>query len=99
MVANTKGKKKPPITEEHRAKLSNNHKSKQPNFNGSLSDNTRKKIGDKLRGRKQTEEEKLARSLANMGKKREKRLCPHCGQLVAVNGYARWHGDQCRATG
>ena len=56
-----------------------------------------KKIGDKLRGRIQTEEEKLARSLANMGKKREKRLCPHCDQLVAVNGYARWHGENCRS--
>ena len=97
LVANTTGKKKSPITEEHRAKLSDNHKSKQPNFNGSLSDDTRKKIGDKLRGRKQTEEEKLVRSLANMGKTREKRLCPHCDQLVAVNGYARWHGLHCRS--
>ena len=54
-----------------------------------------KKIGDKLRGRKQTDEEKLTRSLANMGKKREKKLCPHCDRLVAVNGYARWHGANC----
>ena len=97
LIANTTGKKKPPVTDDHRAKLSNNHKSKQPNFNGLLSEDTRKKIGDKLRGRKQTEEEKLARSLANMGKKREKKLCPHCDQLVAVNGYARWHGVNCKS--
>ena len=66
-----------------------------PNFGKTTSDDTRKKIGDKIRGRKQTEEEKLVRSLANMGKKREKKLCPHCDRLVAVNGYARWHGINC----
>ena len=97
LVANTTGKKKPPITEEHRAKLSVAKQGKNNNMWGKTqSDDTRKKIGDKLRGRKQTEEEKLARSLANMGKKREKRLCPHCDQLVAVNGYARWHGTNCK---
>ena len=97
LVANTTGKKKPPITEEHRAKLSVAKQGENNNMWGKTqSEDTRKKIGDKLRGRKQTEEEKLARSLANMGKKREKRLCPHCDQLVAVNGYARWHGDHCR---
>ena len=97
LVANTTGKKKPPITNEHRAKLSAAQSGKNnPRYGAEVSDDTRKKIGDKLRGRKQTEEEKLARSLANMGKKREKRLCPHCNQLVAVNGYARWHGDHCQ---
>jgi hypothetical protein len=97
LVANTTGKKKPPITDEHRAKLSAAQSGKNnPRYGVEVSDDTRKKIGDKLRGRKQTEEEKLARGLANMGKKREKRLCPHCEQLVAVNGYARWHGLHCR---
>jgi hypothetical protein len=90
------GKKKPPITDAHRAKLSAAGSGKNnANYGKTTSEETRKKIGDKLRGRKQTEEEKLVRSLANMGKKREKKLCPHCDQLVAVNGYARWHGDHC----
>ena len=97
LVANTTGKKKPPITDEHRAKLSAAQSGKNnPRYGVEVLEDTRKKIGDKLRGRKQTEEEKLARSLANMGKKREKRLCPHCDQLVAVNGYARWHGVNCK---
>jgi hypothetical protein len=96
LVKNITGKKKPPITAEHRASLKASHKSKQADFDGSLSEETRKRIGDKLRGRKQTEEEKLVRSLANMGKKREKKLCPHCDQHVAVNGYARFHGDRCK---
>jgi hypothetical protein len=100
LVANTTGKKKPPITDEHRAKLSAAQSGKNnPRYGAEVSEDTRKKIGNKLRGRKQTEEEKLARSLANMGKKREKRLCPHCNQLVAVNGYARWHGDHCGSRG
>jgi hypothetical protein len=67
-----------------------------PRYGVEVSEETRKRIGDKLRGRKQTEEEKLVRSLANMGKKREKKLCPHCDQHVAVNGYARWHGENCK---
>jgi len=30
------------------------------------------------------------------GTKREKKQCPHCGKDVAVNGYARWHGNNCK---
>jgi hypothetical protein len=96
-IAETKiGKKRESFSEEWLNNLSKNHKSKQPGFDGSISEETRKKIGDKIRGRKQTEEEKIARGLSNRGKKREKKLCLHCNQLVAVNGYARWHGDNCR---
>jgi len=90
------GKKRESFSHEWLENLSKNHKSKQPGFNGSISEETRKKIGDKIRGRKQTEEEKIARGMANIGKKREKKLCPHCKKLVAVNGYARWHGDNCK---
>jgi hypothetical protein len=32
----------------------------------------------------------------NLGSKREKRQCPHCQQLIAVNAYPRWHGDNCK---
>jgi hypothetical protein len=96
LVANTTGKKKPPITDEHRANLKANHKSKDPNFDGSHSGATKKKIGDKIRGRKQTQEEKDARGKANLGKIKPKKLCPHCDQMIAVNGYARFHGDKCK---
>ena len=91
------GKKREPFTDEWLAKMSdakageNNHR-----YGVEVTDETRKKIGDKIRGRKQTEEEKLARGIANLGKKREKKLCPHCSKEVAVNGYARWHGDNCK---
>jgi len=92
------GIKRAPYSNEYKQERSKKYSGEgNPRYGVEVSDDTRKKIGDKLRGRKQTEEEKLARSLANMGKKREKKLCPHCDQLVAVNGYARWHGDQCRS--
>jgi hypothetical protein len=91
------GKKRDPFSEEWKNNLSTNHKSKQPDFNGSLNEETRKKIGDKIRGRKQTEEEKRRRGDSNIGKKRKKLLCPHCQQLISVNTYPRWHGDNCKS--
>ena len=65
-------------------------------YGATVSEETRKKIGDKIRGRKHTEEEKKRRADAIRGSKREKQLCPHCQQMIAVNGYARWHGPNCR---
>ena len=91
------GKKRDTFDEEWKENLSKNHKSKQPGFDGTIKEETRKKIGDKIRGRKQTEEEKRARGLANLGKIKPKKLCPHCQQLIAVNTYPRWHGDRCSA--
>ena len=44
----------------------------------------------------QTEEEKARRAEANRGKVKPKQLCPHCNQMIAVNTYPRWHGDNCK---
>ena len=97
LIANTKGKKKPPITEEHRAKLSAAKKGEKNNMFGKThSEETRAKQRAMALGRKQSEETIKKKADAVRGSKREKRLCPYCNQLVAVNGYARWHGDQCR---
>jgi len=96
LVANTIGKKKPPITDEHRANLKANHKSKDLNFNGAHSAITRKKMSEKATGRKQSAETVKAKADAIRGSKREKKLCPHCDQMIAVNGYARFHGDKCK---
>jgi len=91
------GRKRAPFSNEWRAKLSaasagtNNSR-----YGVVVTDETRRKIGNKIRGRKQTQEEKAKRSAANIGKKREKIHCTHCDQMVAVNGYARWHGDSCK---
>jgi len=90
------GRKRAPFSNEWRAKLSAAKSGTNNNRYGVVvTDETRRKIGDKIRGRKQTQEEKAKRSAANIGKKREKIHCTHCDQMVAVNGYARWHGDRC----
>ena len=89
------GKTRQPFNEEWKENLSKNHKSKRSDFDGSLSEETRRKIGDKIRGRKQTDEEKQRRALANTGKTKPKRHCTHCDRMIAVNTYARWHGDHC----
>jgi hypothetical protein len=87
------------FTTEWKENLGKNHKSKNGTYDCSLSDETKKKIGDKIRGRKHTDEEKKRRADAIRGMKREKKLCPHCNKEVAVNGYARWHGDNCKFKG
>jgi hypothetical protein len=96
-IAAVTGRTRDPFSEEWKNNLSRNHKSKHPEFNGSLSEETRKKIGDRIRGRKQTEEEKQRRREANLGKTHKKLLCPHCLKLIAVNTYPRWHGSNCRS--
>ena len=91
------GKKRSPFSDEWKSKMSESASGKNNSRYGvTVANETRKKIGDKIRGRKQTDEEKQARRVANLGQKREKKLCPHCNKQVAVNGYARWHGDNCR---
>ena len=97
-IVNSKlGKKRAPFTEEWRAKMSESKRGAKNNRYGvELSDETRQKIGDRIRGRKQTEEEKARRAEANRGKVKPKILCPHCNQVIAANTYPRWHGDQCK---
>jgi hypothetical protein len=96
-VAAQTGRKRAPFSEEWRAKMSESKQGEKNNRYGvEVSEETRRKIGDKIRGRKQTEEEKARRAEANRGRVKPKMLCPHCQQLIAVNTYPRWHGDNCR---
>jgi len=92
------GKKRKPFTEEWKMKLSAAASGKNNSRYGKpVSEETRKKIGERMRGRVQSAEERVRRGAANLGKKREKKQCPHCQQAVAVNGYVRWHGDRCKS--
>jgi len=97
-IAAITGRKRAPFSEEWKENLSKNHKSKNPDYNTAHSEETRKKIGDKLRGKKQDPARVAARAekQRSLNMKREKKLCPHCNREVAVNGYARWHGDNCK---
>jgi hypothetical protein len=90
------GRKRAPFSEEWKAKMSASKLGKNNNRYGvDVSKETRQKIGDRIRGRKQTEEEKARRGLANLGKVKPKKQCPHCNQMIAVNTYPRWHGANC----
>jgi hypothetical protein len=97
-ITNSKlGKKRAPFTEEWLANMSKSKTGEKNNRWGvEVSESTRQKIGDRIRGRKQTPEEKARRAEANRGKTKPKMLCPHCQQMIAVNTYPRWHGVNCR---
>ena len=97
IVMAKKGVKREPFSDEWKQKMreskqgANNHR-----YGVEVSKDTRSKISEALKGRKQSEELIKKRADAVRGSKREKKLCVHCDQLVAVNGYARWHGDNCK---
>jgi hypothetical protein len=98
-IADSKiGKARAPFTDDWLANMS---KSKQgennPNFGKKASDKTRKLQSLKATGRKQSAETIQKKADAVRGSKREKKLCPHCNQMIAVNTYARWHGANCRS--
>jgi len=91
------GRKRDPFSKEWIEKLS---KAKQGENNfmygKTHTEETRQKMREKATGRKQSAETIQKKADAIRGSKREKKLCPHCNQYVAVNGYARWHGDNCK---
>ena len=96
-IAAITGRKRAPFSEEWRAKMSESKRGEKNNRYGvEVSNETRRRIGDRIRGRKQTDEEKARRGAANRGKVKPKQLCPHCNQMIAVNTYPRWHGDHCK---
>jgi hypothetical protein len=96
-IAAITGRKRAPFSDEWRANMADSKRGEKNNrYKVEVSDSTRRKIGDKIRGRKQTDEEKARRAEANRGKIKPKLLCPHCQQMIAVNTYPRWHGDHCR---
>ena len=96
-IAAITGRKRAPFSDEWREKMSKSKQGENNNRYGAVVlESTRKKIGNKIRGRKQTDEEKARRSAANLGKVRLKKLCPHCDTMIAVNTYPRFHGDRCK---
>jgi len=91
------GQKRPAFSKEWRENLSKAHSGEGNGMYGKThSADTRQKIGDKIRGTKHSAELIERRISKIRGSKRQKRLCPHCDREVAVNGYARWHGDNCK---
>lgn len=92
------GKKRKPFSKEWLAKLAaSNTKERNGMYGKTHTETTLELMRQKATGRKQSAETIAKKAEAIRGTKREKKLCPHCNQEVAVNGYARWHGDNCKA--
>ena len=92
-----KGIKRKPFSKEWKQKMSEAHKGeKNHRYGVEVSEETRAKISAKMKGRKQSDEEKARRSASNLGKTKPKKLCPHCNQMISVNTFPRWHGDNCK---
>lgn len=91
------GKKREPFNDEWREKLAESNRGENNGmFGKNHTNDTKQKMREKAIGRKQSTETIDKKADAIRGSKREKKLCPHCNKLVAVNGYARWHGDNCK---
>ena len=56
----------------------------------------RESISKRNKGSKRPQSAIDAAAEKNKGKKRPVQTCPHCGNVVAANTYARWHGDRCK---
>ena len=91
------GRKRKAFSKEWRQKLSeakqgeNNHR-----YGVKVSAETKQKQRKKALGRTHSDEVKSKIGAARLGKKQPKKLCPHCDKEVAANGYARWHGENCK---
>ena len=97
IVMAKKGVKREAFSDEWIQKMSESKKGKNnPRYGVTLSEETKAKMREKALGRKQSAETIAKKIAATKGKVREKKLCTHCNQQVAVNGYARWHGDNCK---
>jgi flagellar hook assembly protein FlgD len=98
IAASKLGKKRGEFSEEWKANLVAAHTGGGNGMYGKKhSAEAKAKQSAKAIGRKQSEETKQKKADAIRGLVREKKLCPHCNQEVAVNGYARWHGDKCKS--
>jgi ribosomal protein S27AE len=96
-IAAITGRKRSPFSEEWRAKMAEKKKGENnPRYGATVSEETKEKMRAKALGRKQSEETVRKKAEAVRGSKREKKLCPHCGEMIAVNTYSRWHGARCR---
>lgn len=90
------GKKRAPFSEEWRERMAKKKQGENnPRHGVKITEETRLKMRDKALGRKQSAETIAKKIAATQGKKRQKLLCPHCQQMIAVNVYPRWHGDRC----
>jgi len=58
--------------------------------------NQLRKNGKKNKGKKHSKESKNNMSKAHMGIKQKRIICEYCKKNIAVNIYARFHGEKCK---
>lgn len=87
-----------PRTEELKQRQSEAMKGRPSPLKGRKFDDELHKGGRKNKGKIRTQEQKdrISAGLKAKGYKRERLICPHCGNDVAVNIFARYHGDRCK---
>lgn len=107
------GKKRKPFCEQGRKNMSEAHKgSKNFMYGKHHSEETRKKISDKVKGKmfgsnnpffgKTHTKETIAiiafkSSLKQKGRLKPKSACPYCGLICAANTMKMWHGEVCKS--
>ncbi len=90
------------FSEEHKQKLSISGKGKKNRLGHKFTEEHKKKISLARTGKKHTEEVKRKIGDINRGNDyalgiiRTKKSCPHCGKLVDISNYGRWHGNKCK---
>jgi hypothetical protein len=91
------GKPRAPFNDTWLANLANSNRGENNGMFGKThNEDTKSKQREKALGRKQSPETIAKKADSIRGLKREKKVCPHCKKEVAVNGYARWHGTNCK---
>jgi len=95
-----KGKTRPSFSKEWTDNMSKAHSGENNSmFGRKQSESAKQLIREKATGRTQSAETIKKKADAIRGSKRKKKLCPHCQREIAVNGYARWHGQNCKMKG
>jgi hypothetical protein len=90
------GNTKKPFTRTHRRRLSEAQQGDKNSMSGkNHTEEALEKQRIKATGRKQSAGTIRKKAEASRGTKREKVHCQWCDDDVAVNGYARFHGDNC----
>jgi len=97
-IAAITGRNRKPFSDKWRAKLSKASSGENNSRYGvKISEETRKKISDKAKLRTYSQETIEKRAEKLRGVPRPKQHCPHCDQMIAVNTFSRWHGDNCKS--
>jgi hypothetical protein len=91
------GRKRKPFNAEWLEKLAESNRGKRNGMYGKIHlEDSKEKMRQKATGRTQSAETIAKKAEAIRGSKRERLDCPHCGKNVAVNIYARYHGNNCK---